>query len=87
VTPLAPGHVRRLARRLADVQDVLGDLQDTVVADDWLREQARHGLTDAEAHTAARLADRQRQRRDAVRADWRPVWKRAAQPGLRRWFA
>jgi CHAD domain-containing protein len=86
VAPLAPGHVQRLARRLADVQDVLGDLQDTVVADDWLQAQARHDLSPAEARTATQLAERQRQRRDAVRAHWHRAWKRAARPDLRKWF-
>jgi CHAD domain-containing protein len=86
VAPLAPGHVRRLARRLADVQDVLGDLQDTVVADDWLQGQSRHELTAAEARTAAQLAERQRQRRDVVRSHWHRAWKRAAKRDLRRWF-
>ncbi len=85
VAPLAPAHVGRLARRLADVQDVLGDLQDTVVADDWLQGLSREQLTPAEAATAAALAERQRQRREAARASWRTAWKKAAKPKLRRW--
>jgi CHAD domain-containing protein len=67
--------VGRLARRLADVQDVLGDLQDTVVAADWLQGLAREQLGPAEARTATALAAHQRQRREAARAEWHRAWK------------
>jgi CHAD domain-containing protein len=85
VAPLAPAHIGRLARRLADVQDVLGDLQDTVVATDWLQRLEHDRLSPAEATAAAALGERQRQRRDAARADWSKAWKKAAKKDLRRW--
>jgi CHAD domain-containing protein len=87
VSPLAPRPVHRLARRMADVQDVLGDLQDTVVADDWLQGLSRRQLSPDEAAAAVALGERQRERQEQARQDWRRAWKRASKRGLRRWFS
>jgi CHAD domain-containing protein len=66
------GYVKA-AKRL---QDVLGEHQDAVVAEERLRGLAA-SLPDA-ALAAGRLVDRQRTRRAAARADWAGAWKRLA---------
>jgi CHAD domain-containing protein len=86
VAPLAPAHIGRLAKRMADVQDVLGDLQDAVVATDWLQALPRDRLAPAEVAAVTALGERQRQRRRAARADWHRAWEKASRPKLRRWL-
>jgi CHAD domain-containing protein len=63
----------KAAKRL---QDVLGQHQDAVVAEERLRGLAA-SLPDA-ALAAGRLVDRQRTRRAVARADWAGAWKRLA---------
>lgn len=80
--PVLGGSARRLARRLADAQDVLGDHQDATVAEAWLREAAA-GQPGPEALAAGLLVAAERAHAAELRAAWPAVWARVkrAEPG------
>ena len=82
VAPVAGPRVARAAKRLADLQGVLGDHQDTVVAYGWLHDAARDS-GDAESKFVAGVmaGSFARDRRD-LREQWRNVWRarRSAAP-------
>lgn len=75
---------RRFAKALADVQEVLGDHQDTVVAETWLQTAAKAvpaaGVL-AGLAIAAERADRLR-----CRNDFASMWATASAPELRAWL-
>src|SRR5262245_53636612 len=48
IDPLVQGKASGFAARLADLQDVLGKLQDSVVADQWLRSHSASEVTPRE---------------------------------------
>ena len=76
VVPVAGKRAKRFAKRMADVQTVLGDHQDTAVAEDWLRAAAQ---ADPEARLAAgQLIAAERARRAELRAQWPVVWRKAS---------
>ena len=74
----------RLAERLADLQDELGELQDTVVAEERLRALR---LPSAAAFVAGMLVCGERAARAQARDRWRGPWMAASAKRLRRWFA
>jgi CHAD domain-containing protein len=74
----------RLAERLADVQDELGALQDTVVAEEQLRSLP---LSSSSAFVAGMLVCGERAARADARRRWRRSWKAASSKRLRRWLA
>lgn len=78
------GPARRMARAIADLQTVLGDHQDAVIAEAWLRREAEAGLVDP--LVAGALIMLARQEAEACRRQWRPVWKRAKDKRLRSWM-
>jgi CHAD domain-containing protein len=59
-----------------ELQDLLGEHQDTVVAERLLAEEAGRGGSVARAFVAGRLAERQRLRRERVSERLPPAWKR-----------
>jgi CHAD domain-containing protein len=67
----------RAARRLADLQGVLGDHQDAVVAVAWLRDAARDYEGTDTPFVAGRLSGAFDADRIRLRARWRGYWKRA----------
>jgi CHAD domain-containing protein len=77
IAPVSDGDVRRLAARVSDLQDVLGEHHDDVGAVGWLRGAAETSGTVAAAFTAGELAGAFGADATARRAGWRPVWKRA----------
>ncbi|HZR94955.1 MAG TPA: CHAD domain-containing protein [Gaiellaceae bacterium] len=68
--------VRRFLERAKALQDALGEHQDAVVAEERLRSTAVHDAATAAAFVAGRLAERQRLRRERVRAELPEAWKR-----------
>jgi CHAD domain-containing protein len=66
----------RSADELADLQDVLGELHDAVVAEGWLRNAAVHAAPD-EALVAGLLVARERADAIERRGTWDAVWDRA----------
>jgi CHAD domain-containing protein len=76
----------RLAAALADVQDVLGGLQDTVVAEDEIRGQLASRTPCGRAFVAGRLIEAERAEGAERRSRWPIVWKRARRRRLHRWL-
>jgi CHAD domain-containing protein len=86
------------AAAVAEVQSVLGDFHDAVVAEAWLREtvglhqpsaRASGPATAAswdEVFVAGQLVTIEHQDAQARRAEWQAVWKRAAAGKRRRWI-
>jgi CHAD domain-containing protein len=84
VAALTKPGAERFAAAMADLQTVLGDHQDTVVAEAWLREAA---ITDPSAGVAAgQLIAVERTRRTELRRLWPAVWKRASSKKRRDWL-
>jgi CHAD domain-containing protein len=86
VAPVVGKPARAFARAAAGLQEVLGDLNDAVVAAAWLEEWAtgerdRSGALAAEALTAF-----QRAAAASARAGWVDAWERLAAPELRAWM-
>jgi CHAD domain-containing protein len=81
--PTLGKRARRLVDAARDLQDVLGEHQDAVVAVRRLRELARvAGRTDA-ALVAGRLIEREEERKRAARRDAVVAWKHVRRAGKR----
>ena len=74
----------RLAERLTEVQDGLGEVQDTVVAEERLRALR---LPSDSAFVAGMLVCGERAARRDARDRWPSLWKAARAKRLRRWFS
>src|SRR5690349_6932502 len=74
VAPVSSARARRLASRLAALQDVLGDHHDLVVARAWLADAARETERPLVAFVAGELAGVMRARQDDLRRRWPRVW-------------
>jgi CHAD domain-containing protein len=83
VAPLTPRAVGVLADRLARLQDALGELQDAVVAEAWLRSLRSRHVSVPEAFAAGQLAQLQTAARARARANWPKAWRRAHARKLR----
>jgi CHAD domain-containing protein len=81
IAPVAGKRAAKLADAVADLQTVLGDHQDAVVAEAWLRNASQEG--NELALVAGELIGVQRLEAKASRRAWRKVWRRAlaASPG------
>ncbi len=77
VGPVAGSRARKAARRLAGLQDVLGEHQDAVVASAWLHDAARASSSSETAFVAGMLAGSFEADRRRVRLRWRRAWSRA----------
>ena len=83
LAPVFGKPARTFARRAADLQEVLGEHQDAVVAQAWLREAAAG--SSRRAFVAGEIAMLERQAASEARTAWRPVWKRLSRKALRFW--
>ena len=83
--PAGGKHASKLAKAVAEVQDVLGEHQDAVVAQAWLRATAP-GLDAAEALVAGQLIAGQRAAAEASRQAWPKARKKADRRKLRAWL-
>ncbi len=84
VAPLYGRDAERFAKRLADVQSVLGDHQDTTVAEAWLRRAAE--AIPSVRLVAGELVALERLERAQLREQFMSVWKKASRPKLRTWL-
>jgi CHAD domain-containing protein len=82
--PVVGKPARAFAEAVSEVQGVLGDHQDAVVAEDWLR-RVEGGR--AVALVAGQLIARQRAESAATRRAWPAAWKRADAKKLRAWLS
>jgi CHAD domain-containing protein len=75
----AAGARKQIIERAKALQDVLGEHQDAVVAEERIRSLlAEVRGTGRTALAAGRLIERQRARQAGARASWRKAWKRLA---------
>jgi CHAD domain-containing protein len=86
VAPLLGEEATALAKAAADLQAVLGDLNDAVVTRRWLRDWARGDRTAEGAAAARELARREREDARDRRARWRKRWERLSDEELRAWM-
>jgi CHAD domain-containing protein len=84
VAPVCGRDARRLAKRIAAVQTVLGDHQDTAVAEAWLRHAAKE--VPSLRLVAGELVALERVDRERLRVEFEPVWKKASKPKLSAWL-
>lgn len=76
---------RQLAVAVADLQGVLGDFHDAIVAEAWLR-RAAAGAPAAQAFVAGELAALEGRQAAEGRAGWQGPWNRASAAKLRAWL-
>ena len=84
VAPLYGKESTRFADAVADVQSVLGNFQDTTVAEAWLREAAKD--LPSTRLVAGELIGFEREDRKRLRAEFTDVWKKASRRKLRNWL-
>lgn len=82
--PLFGSEARRFAKRLAEVQSVLGDHQDTTVAEAWLRQTAK--ALPSVRLVVGELVAFERLERARLREQFKSVWKKASPRTLRKWL-
>lgn len=85
MVPVLGKQARAFARAIKDLQDVLGEHQDAVVAEQWLREAAST-LDGPDMFIAGELASLERLDVERTRAAWPDVWRKASRKRLRQWF-
>jgi CHAD domain-containing protein len=86
VTPLIGRQARAFADAAAGLQEVLGRLNDAVVAETWLREWARGSRSMQGVFAAGELAGLERAAAQRDRARWQKAWKELSSPRLRSWM-
>ncbi len=77
VAPVSPRRVARLATRISDLQDVLGEQHDAIGAAEWLRDAAADHDEPGAAFAAGLLAGGFLHDAAARRTAWRRPWRRA----------
>ena len=85
VAPVVGKPAREFARAIAAVQDVLGEHQDAVVAEHWLRAAAGTAAA-RESFVAGELTALERDAAARARDEWRDVWRDARRKRLRSWL-
>ena len=83
--PMVGGKAASFARALARLQTVLGDHQDAIVAEAWLRGFVASTDPAAQA-TVAELIALQQAEAEHCRRRWRAAWTRASAKSLRSWL-
>lgn len=84
VEPAIGKPARRAAKGAKAVQSVLGDHQDTVVAEEWFRStMAAPGVAVSAAFVLGALTADERAERAELRSAWPAAWHKASQP--KRW--
>ncbi|MCU1490388.1 MAG: metal-binding protein [Acidimicrobiaceae bacterium] len=86
--PLHPHEAKRLAKRFAAVQELLGERHDAVVAHELLRQEgARAGVRPGEnGYTYGMLAERERRAVEDADERFARVWRRAQRKSVRRFL-
>jgi CHAD domain-containing protein len=76
----------RLAEAVAELQGVLGDQHDAVVAEGWLRDVVGLSVTRRQAFVAGLLAAAERVEAQRLAREWPSAWKAANRKKLRTWM-
>jgi CHAD domain-containing protein len=82
--PAYEGRSRGFLRRAGALQDVLGEHQDAVASEVWLRRKATHS-TPAVAFVAGEMAAEEARARALARASWPEAWRALSRARLRFW--
>ena len=83
--PAVGKRAKRLASAIADLQEVLGDHHDAVVAEEWLRSAVEQADV-AQALALGELIALQRAAAAHCRKAWKGAWKAADRKKLRTWL-
>ena len=83
--PVIGKPAQRFASAVAGLQGVLGDMNDAVVAEAWLRQNASKGSA-TQALVAGELIALERQEQQVGRDSWAAPWRVASRPKLRAWL-
>ncbi len=87
VQPVLGRPAKRLARAATELQEVLGDHQDSMVSREVLRELgAASNRSGQNGFTFGRLHGLEEVRGEARLAAWREAWRAASKASLRRWL-
>ncbi|HUP76388.1 MAG TPA: CHAD domain-containing protein [Acidimicrobiales bacterium] len=81
--PLFGSSADEHAKALVRLQDHLGEMQDAVVIEHWLR--AARDEDAANEFVLGEFVGLERARRESMRSSWRDEWRRASGKRLRRW--
>jgi CHAD domain-containing protein len=84
--PVLGKQARAFAQAAARLQDVLGDLNDAVVAAAWLESWSEEASDRMAAEAAATLAEGERLAAERLRGQWRAAWEELADPKLSSWM-
>jgi len=84
--PVVGKQARAFAHAAARLQDVLGELNDSVVAAAWLRAWAEENGDPSAVGAAEALAAGERSTAAELRGRWRTAWDELADPKLRAWM-
>ena len=85
VAPVIGKPARRLGEAAEDLQEVLGEQHDAVVAEAWLRQAGRAPRRDA-ALVAGELVCLQRAAAAEARSSWPTAWKACSAKRVTSWF-
>jgi CHAD domain-containing protein len=75
----------RFIDKAKDFQDVIGEHQDAVVAEERLRQLRRTARGASTAFVLGQLVERQRGRRDRARREWPAAWNKLRRSGRKAW--
>jgi CHAD domain-containing protein len=74
------------AAAIADLQGVLGDQHDAVVAEQWLRDAVVEGASRQQGLVAGLLVAAEREEAASQRKAWKKAWKAASAKKLTAWL-
>jgi CHAD domain-containing protein len=86
VAPVVGKRAATFADLAADLQDVLGELNDAVVAEAWLRDWSSRRRSGPVAFAAGELAGLERAQGEKSRRRWRRAWAKLDTPKRRSWL-
>jgi CHAD domain-containing protein len=86
VAPIVGKQARSFARAAAGLQEVLGDVNDAVVAARWLDDWRQNDRKPGEIRTAEALATAEHAHAVSRREGWRTAWEKLAATELRTWM-
>jgi len=86
VVPAFGKPARAFARAVTELQDVLGEHQDAIVAAEWLRRAAAGTADESTGFAAGQLAAIEYRQAERARRAWPKAWRRASRKQLRSWM-
>ncbi len=84
--PVVGKPAKQLAKAAERLQEVLGELNDAVVAECWLADWAKRDRSEAERRAAEGLASLERTVAQERRESWHAAWEELSSPRLRDWM-